>query len=538
MNTLQAPRILVVVGAVLALVLVNAWGASAAVRMPLDPTFGTFGTVITDVAGGDHEDEPFELLMQPDGKFVMPGKSFNSVTGSFDFTVLRHNPDGELDTTFGDDGVVTTDFLGGRDEALGLAIQGDGKLVAAGMITDPSTGSTDFGLARYSPDGTLDGSFGAAGIVITDFGGGQDLALRVAVQPDGNIVAAGTATVAGSGFDFALARYHSDGSMDDSFGTDGLVTMDFTGGQDAITGLEILSDGGILASGPAVNRFNGTTDFGIARYTSNGMRDASFGWSGIVLTDFSAGNDVPFTLLVEPTGRFLVAGLGYNPHTASNDMAIARYHSNGALDNTFHTYGKPGVSMTDLARGYDQILALAIQPDGKILGAGHSVIPGRGFDFAFVRYNTDGTLDETFGWGGRIAIDMFGGPDGLHGLVLTPDGKAVVAGDTFNPATGGDDFYLGRFLFADPDWIAGVVGQLPASAFASPEQQSAIIQELDTIESQIASQQTASAVAGLESLRSRMDGCGATPDGTDWIVSCPDQVQVRGLVDQLLGKLQ
>jgi uncharacterized delta-60 repeat protein len=529
-------RIIVVATLVLTLALVSSWSASAVVPMPFDPTFGVDGTVITDVAGGDPEDEPFDLLLLPDGKLAMPGKSFQGAS-DFDFTILQHNPDGSLDTTFDGDGIAITDFHGGRDEALGLARQADGKLVAAGMITDPIAGSTDFGLVRYNTNGSVDTSFGSSGIVTTDFAGGTDLALDVVVQSDGKIVAAGAAAPTATGLDFALVRYNSDGSLDSTFGSGGLVTTDFIGGTDAIVDFELLADGGFLAVGPAAHTYNGNIDFGIARYDSSGSRVPTFGWGGLVMTDFASGNDIAYELLVQPNGDFLAAGLGVNPASGSNDMAIARYHSNGGLDPSFAVFGKPGVSLTDFAGNYDQILELAIQPDGKILGAGHSLIPGRAFDFAFVRYNPDGTLDPTFGWAGRIAIDMFGGSDGLHGLALLPDGKAIVAGDTDNPATGGDDFFLARFLFADPSWIAGVISNLNSGAFAIPSQQQMMIDELNDIETEITAGLTADAIAGLQSLRSRVDGCPSTADGDDWIVDCTAQTQVRGLIDQVIGKL-
>ncbi|MFQ5472358.1 MAG: hypothetical protein ACE5FA_05675, partial [Dehalococcoidia bacterium] len=450
-------KIITVATLAFALALLSSWSASAVVVTPFDPTFGTGGMVITDVAGGDPEDEPFDLLLLPDGKLAMPGKSFNPA-GDFDFTVLRHNPDGSLDTTFDGDGIAITDFLGGHDEALGLALQADGKLIASGLITDPVTGLRDFGLARFNSDGSLDPLFGSGGTVTTDFAGGHDFAYKVLVQPDGKIVAAGGAAMPAAGLDFALARYNSDGTLDTTFGNGGRVSTDFFGSHDAITDFALLPSGKFVAVGGAYNALTGNYDFAMARYNSDGTIDptfATFGAPGLVVTDFVTGNDLAYTLLIQPDGKILVGGVAYNPYTSSNDAALARYNSNGTLDQTFTPLGVPGITVTDFARDWDQILTLAIQPDGKILGAGHSVIPGRGFDFAFIRYNPDGTLDNTFGWAGRIAIDMFGGPDGWHGLALLPDGKAVVAGDTFNPATGGDDFFLSRFLLADPEWIAG-----------------------------------------------------------------------------------
>lgn len=533
-------RIIAAITFALTLVLLNSWSAEAAVRMPLDPSFGSNGVLITDVAGGAHEDEPFDLEVQPDGKLVLPGKVYSAASKSFDFALLRYHPDGQLDTGFDDDGVAITDFAGGHDEALGAAVQSDGKIVQVGVATKPATGRTDFGLVRRNADGTLDNTFGWGGRVMTDFQGGNDLAWRVAVQPDGKIVAAGTATTAATGNDFALVRYNPNGSIDTTFGAGGKTTTDFFGQADVITDLVQLPDGKFIAVGVAKNPFNSSTDFALARYNSDGTLDttfATYGADGVAVVDFLQRDDIAYSVVVQPDGKIVIGGLAFNPATSSNDVALARFNADGSLDMSFATFGAPGVVTTDFARGYDQVLSLAIQPDGKILGAGHTVIPGRSFDFALVRYNPDGTLDNSFGWAGRIAIDMFGGPDGLHGLALFPDGKAVVAGDTLNPATGGDDFIVARFLMSDPDWIAGVVSQLAPSVFALAGQQAAIVQELDVIEAQITAGLADSALAGLNSLTSRMDGCGTAADGTDWIVDCAAQQRVRGLIDQLIGKL-
>src|SRR6266536_6144139 len=167
---------------------------------------------------------------------------------------------GALDPTFGIGGEVTTDF-GGSDSAQAVAIQSDGKILAAGL-----SGAGDFALARYNADGSLDPSFGSGGKVTTDFGG-FDLALGVALQSDGKIVAAGQG---GSSFDFALARYNADGSLDTSFGSGGKVTTDF-GVFDAATAVAIQRDGKIVATGSTFS--SGFQQFALARYNADGSLD-------------------------------------------------------------------------------------------------------------------------------------------------------------------------------------------------------------------------------------------------------------------------
>jgi uncharacterized delta-60 repeat protein len=169
---------------------------------------------------------------------------------------------GALDASFGANGKVTTDFASVFDQALSIAPQPDGKIVAAGAAW--SGAGYDFALARYNRDGLPDDSFGVNGKVTTDFAGSTDMALSVAAQPDGKIVAAGFASVSGAGFNFALARYNRDGSLDDSFGVAGKVTTDFAGYIDQARSVALQPDGKIVAAGYAA--INGAQDFALARY--------------------------------------------------------------------------------------------------------------------------------------------------------------------------------------------------------------------------------------------------------------------------------
>ncbi len=534
-------RLIVVLLLASTVILLGLRGADAAsVPMQLDPTFGFGGRVLTDVGGPVWEDEHFTLVMQPDGKLVAPGKAYNPATGDFDFVVIRYNTDGTRDSSFDGDGIVVTDIAGTHDEAQGLIQQSDGKLVAAGLARNLATGLSDFALVRYNADGSLDTSFGAGGRVKTDFFGGNDMALGLVVQSDGKLVAAGFATHPSSGLDFALARYNTDGSLDTSFGISGISSTDFLGSSDWAFRLAIQPDGKLVAVGGTFNAFTGGYDFAIARYNTNGRLDttfATFGKAGVGSTDFSNGTDYALAVLVQPDGKILAGGLAYGPLSGSYEFALARYRPDGSLDETFATFGKKGLVTTDFFGDYDQILALALQPDGKILGAGHAKHPKRNFEFALARYNPDGTRDTSFGYGGLLSTDFFGGPDGVHGLILQEDGKAVVAGDAANPFTGGDDFALARYLVADPDWIAGVVSSLPDNAFNASSSRTTMLSHLDQIEEDVTEGQIADAISKLQELRQHVNGCPTSADVDDWIVDCAAQVKVRVLIDQVIDKL-
>ena len=253
----------------------------------------------------------------PDGRFVVVGGSGQ------DFAIARYSFKGDLDTTFGTQGKVITDF-GGDDRAEAVALQSDGRIVVAGRS------GGDFALARYTTTGALDTTFDGDGLVTTDFSGGQDAAFAVAVQPNAEIIVAG-ATAAGGSSDFALARYTPDGSLDASpgpleagFGVDGLVTTDF-GGTDpeGAAGLALQQDGGIVAVGGALS------DFALARYDFVGGPDPTFGTGGKLTTDFT-GVDTAEAVVVQADGKIVVGGTT----SAGDDFAVARYQGGSSQGST------------------------------------------------------------------------------------------------------------------------------------------------------------------------------------------------------------
>ena len=355
------------------------------------------------------------------------------VRGDFgDFAVARYHTDGTLDRTFGGDGKVTTNFQsgGGRDRAYALALQPNGKIVVAGeALQGPnvSSGERNFALARYNADGTLDRTFGGDGKVTTDFGSGSDddVINALALQPDGKIVVAGYSTVSG-GNDFALARYHTNGRLDTTFGNGGLVTTDFNHGiAETVHALALQPDGRIVVAGlPNIYRF------ALARYRPNGRLDPTFGDGGKVITTLLGTIEQAFALALQPDGKMVAAGVtNYNDF---GDFMLLRYDADGSLDATF---GDLGLVITGFDGGAEQINAIALQADGKIVAAGYALYTGNN-DFALARYRnfSCGGLDVTIlgnaednilngtdsrdvihGLGGNDTIRGFGGNDVLCG---------------------------------------------------------------------------------------------------------------------------
>lgn len=332
-----------------------------------------------------------------------------------------------LDPTFGTGGKATTTAFGGDRSS--MALQPDGKVVMAGGTF------VAFVLARFDVNGTLDDGFGTAGTVTTPVGGefSQTEALGVAVQPDGRIVVAGYS----DRDDVTVARYLSDGQLDETFGTGGIATGIATGIANDVT---IDPDGRIVLAGRAIlesPRGDDFEDLFVARLLPDGRPDLSFGLGGLMVTDVGGLNNQAENVVVQPADEMIVisgssgnsgsGGVGLDQYTN-----IARYRPDGQPDPTF---GSGGALTLDAFVGAD----LAVQPDGRLLLVGTvdatppTAPPGSVTELSVVRLEPDGTPDETFGDNGTGTVNVsvtarsspFGdtGRDSGKALALQPDGR-------------------------------------------------------------------------------------------------------------------
>ncbi|HKV37161.1 MAG TPA: hypothetical protein VJP89_22660 [Pyrinomonadaceae bacterium] len=403
----------------------------------LDPTFGSGGTVRTDFSG--NIDRANAVAIQPDGKIVAAGSSFSSAKTVEDFIVARYNANGTLDKRFGSNGKITTDFFRNVDQINALVIQPDGKIVVAGVAQLGGNGGTPrvFALARYTSEGRVDSSFGNGGSLTTSFGGTFAAAGAIMLQPDGKIVVAGTADfnprVPNSGLDFALARYNANGSLDASFGDAGKVVFDFFGSFDQANAAVVQPDGKIIVVGSAsYDSFNTDIGFALTRVNPDGSTDLAFGSGGKQITSFFDLGAKANGIVLQPDGRFVVAGTASDTATrpVATDFALARYNADGTLDTSFGIGGETAVPFADSAT--EQANALVLAPDGKIIVAGAAfktfATPP---DFAVRRYNSDGSIDSSFGSGGAITTDFANGTDHAQAVALQADGKIVAAGRAF-----------------------------------------------------------------------------------------------------------
>jgi uncharacterized delta-60 repeat protein len=399
----------------------------AAAPGDLDTTFGTGGKVVTNFGPGTTSDDvryDGSMALQADGKILVSGISGNN------FGLARYNTNGTLDTSFDGDGKVTTDF-GSVDFGYAVAVQSDGKIVVAG------SNSIQIALARYNTDGSLDTSFDGDGKVTTQAGTSFSEAYTIAVQADGKILAAGTADDASGNFLFAVVRYNTNGTLDTSFDGDGKAFAALgSGNYDLANSIAVQADGKILLAGSSYGASN--DDFGVARFNTNGSLDTSFSGDGKLTTTFGAGTEIAYSVAVQSDAKIVVGGLA-RPGS-DDDFGLVRYLTDGTLDTSFDGDGKV---TTSFGAFNDYAYSVVVQADGKIGAAGIASITIPNGDFALARYNTNGSLDTTFGTSGKVTTAVQAGFDTGYSLAIQSDGKFVVGGSSTGSSF---DFALVRYV--------------------------------------------------------------------------------------------
>jgi len=432
----------------------------------LDPSFGSGGKLTTDFSG--RADFAHALAIQSDGRILLAGGR-DAPGSAQNFALARYSPNGTLDNSYGSGGKVTTDFFGSGSASDALVVQTDGKAVAAGAALD-SLGNGFWALARFNPDGSLDASFGSGGKVTTDLTSGAE---AIAISPNAKLVVAGT-TEDQKGEHFAICRFNPDGSLDTSFGAGGkVINSTIPGAADAIA---LQSDGKIVIGGSAVPDPAKPEKFALLRYNADGSPDTSFGTGGVAITDFFAtGDSTVRGVAIQSDGKIVAAGIvQLGASVDSRDFGLARFNPDGTLDTSFSGGGlfaansatgldsergrdtvalvhPLGTITTDFFGHADGATALAIQGDGKIVAVGgtHSSSSTDSDEFAIARYNPDGSLDSTFGSGGKQVTDFFGHLDEADAVAITPNGQIVTAGlaesgSVFATA----DFAMARYIVA------------------------------------------------------------------------------------------
>jgi len=255
-------------------------------------------------------------------------------------------------------------------------------------------------MLRYTSDGLIDEDFAGGGKVVTDMGLFSDRANDTAIQSDGKIVVVGASDAL-----MAIARYNSDGTLDNSFGGDtGIVTLAVGGFADGAQSVALQSDGKIIAAGYARN---GTIyNFILVRLNTNGSLDSSFGTNGKIFHI----NGTAFSVAIQADGKILAAGMN------SGDIALARYNSDGSPDTSFDG---DGVVTTSISGSGVGIYSMAVQNNGKIVIGGYNTDSNQ--DFLLVRYNSDGSLDTSFDTDGKV-ITAFGYSSKIRSVAIQSNG--------------------------------------------------------------------------------------------------------------------
>jgi uncharacterized delta-60 repeat protein len=450
---------------------------------------GSFGTGQPSVPAGvartafaansaDSVDIALALARQSTGKIIAGGSTQNTMGGLTDFALVRYNLNGTLDTTFGSGmtGKVTTDFNPGSDQITDLAIGSGDKIVAVGgtLSAVPASctlSNSDIAIAVYNADGSPDMGFDMDGKRTLDLSMGcSDQATGVVIQPDGKIVIVGAITKPNMSMSFdtfiVLVRLNPDGMLDGTFGIGGVAQLDT-----ALNGLGNPSDIVLIPSGPHMGKFIGvgstslTGDFYVARFTSTGDLDSGAGGfgltdTGVVTTSFSGGTDLAKSVVLQPDGKIIAAGTANFFGGPTQDFAMARYDSDGVLDTNADSdpgvvFGTAGKVTTDFSGGgvnrLDDGQFVGLMSNGKIIMVGGFQGDDGMNGVGLARYNSDGSLDTTFGadMNGKVRNTL---STGMTTNLATPrtgllqaDGKILAAGH-LNAASMNDvDFFVARF---------------------------------------------------------------------------------------------
>jgi uncharacterized delta-60 repeat protein len=395
---------------------VSATGAAAAAG-DLDPTFGT-GGIVLDAAIGGAED----VIVLGDGRILAGGPTNDDVSA---FAIGRYTSSGSLDATFGSGGHAITSIGAAGDSLTTLLVQPDGKIVAAGYSALVSSDSNSIAVVRYDAGGVLDPSFGSGGVAIHQVGPYQSRAEGAALQADGKIVIAGA--LQGSANGAFVARLNADGSLDTTFGTGGSVIESGFGFASEFDAVLVQPDGNIVAAG--TDTFIPPNRFLLVRYDSTGARDASFGVGGAVLTTVTPSGGWAFDLDAGPGGTLVATGAGSAIGGIGSLIGVVRYLPNGMPDPSYG--GGDGIATLAVPNRSTGSKG-AVAPDGRVVTAGYripAILFPTGNDLVAARFTPSGAVDTAFGGTGWVAVDV-GINDFGNAIALQSDGKIVVGGTT------------------------------------------------------------------------------------------------------------
>jgi len=397
---------------------------SAAVHGAPGSLDATFGSggKVTTPVGAS-SDIAWSATLQPDGKILTVGRAQISANVN-SVAIVRYNSNGTLDTTFNTSGLKTLTFGGIDDQGRGVGLQSNGRIIL-GAAVGVSGGGYDFGIARLNTDGSLDTTFGPAGsngIVTLNFGTRPSTPSALVIQSGDKILVAGTTTFGGQNR-AAVARFNSDGSLDSGFGAGGMATLPGVIGWTASSlSSVIVQADGKIVMGGSAT-ISGANQFLVARYNANGTADSTFAGASGSATSLVGGGGSVSAVALDNQGR--IVAIGSATQSSVSQFAVARFNTDGSLDASFGLSGKAfaGIGSSDTAS------AGFIDAYGKIVAVGYTSITGAN-RFAVARFNTNGILDVTFGTNGIVTTVVTPGGIDDHPMaaVLQPDNRIIAAG--------------------------------------------------------------------------------------------------------------
>jgi len=389
----------------------------------LDPTFNQTGALYDTccISSSGHMD----VLVQADNKIVVATE--NNTNGlTYNADVVRYNWDGSRDAAFGDNGVVSLDSIHIVSKVLE---QPDAKLLIGGNLNVQFPTSSLFDIARRKADGSPDSSFNGDGFVKINFWGSSESLRGMALQPDGKIVFTGQVykPFPGQLNLVAVGRVTADGYLDTTFADNntGWDTIRWSGWNSSGIDVDVLSNGKIMLMGISQSGVTGVPDtMVLMRLTANGLVDNTFGVNGIVRHVPNGGLAGGYKMAVQPDGKILVSGWGWNGVSTTRDMLVVRFNADGTLDANFGTNGEGYADFGLNEEAYD----LAIQSDGKIVLVGEAVDNSLTYTYQLTRLNADGSVDATFGVNGSVVPIQNSQQTVFTAVALHPDNRIVATG--------------------------------------------------------------------------------------------------------------
>lgn len=387
----------------------------------VDTNFGTNGYVMTQILPETDlkTSEARDVVIQTDGKILASG--IYDQYGRDAVALVRYNADGSLDLSFGENGIVRSYFV--ENEVVGgvtgLGLQSDGKIIVSGSANNAT--DYDVALMRFDVNGKVDSSFGINGRVLTPVGPSHDYSTDMVILSDDKILLTGS-THNSLEIDGIVIKYTPEGELDNSFGNGGIVITDFSGGADDFTTIAAQSNGKVVVAGYSNNTVTGKREFALAKYNSDGSLDASFDEDGMMTIGSFLGQILSIQLLNQNQILFVGGTSG------GSKVALGRVNADGKLDNTF---GTDGLLETNFLNSIsDNSVKLLVQNDNKFIviattwQSGPYIMSGQ-------RFNSDGSVDDTFGDVGAFFIDLNAQDySRSNSAVIAQDGSIFVAGET------------------------------------------------------------------------------------------------------------